>query len=128
MTDSDDSEETDDRHAADTTDTELVPSTEKPDDGREHIEMLRETIDRNRGHGWEHYRERYRFTIVDDGTVRISKRGSNADSERAVETAVDHVVTVEAGVAVGCNCFMAGRRFTSERCRHMRAVDTHPRL
>lgn len=97
-----------------------------PDRGREHIEVLRETIDRNRNHDWEGYREQYRFTVVDDGRVRLSPLGAEPTAGRAVETAVDHVVDVEGGVAVDCNCFVARRRFDRKRCRHMRAVDAHP--
>jgi hypothetical protein len=99
------------------------PDDADPDRGREHIEVLRETLDRTHGRDWAAYRDRYRFTVVGDGRVRLSALGGG---ERAVETSVDHVVTVEDGGAVGCNCHTARTR--DRRCRHMRAVDSHPRL
>jgi hypothetical protein len=101
---------------------------ETPDEGREHIETLRETIDRNRNFDWEAYRERYRFTVVDDGTVRVSRIGEKAASARAVEHAVDHVVTLAGGSVVDCNCHIARRPVGRKSCRHMRAVESHPRL
>jgi hypothetical protein len=99
---------------------------DNPDRGREHIEVLKETIDRNRDSDWERYGERYRFTVVGDGRVRVSAVDRESTPGRAMETTVDHVVSVEGGVAVGCNCFAARRRFDRQSCRHMRAVDAHP--
>lgn len=68
-----------------------------PDRGREHIEVLKETIDRNRGLGWEDYRERYRFVVVDDGRIRLSPTDRKSTPGRALERGVDHVVEVEGG-------------------------------
>lgn len=102
-----------------------------PDEGREHIETLRETIDRNRNFDWEAYRERYRFTVVDDGTVRVSRvdeRSTETAFVRAVEHGVDHVVTLEGGSVVDCDCHVARRPVGRKSCRHMRAVESHPRL
>ena len=99
-----------------------------PDRGREHIEVLRETIDRTRRPDWAAYRDRYRFTLVNEGTVRLSPVEDGQGSKRAVETAVEHVVTLEGGVAVGCNCHSARRPDRRGACRHMRAVDAHPYL
>jgi len=109
-------------------DGDAADDDHNPDRGREHIEVLKETIDRNRDDDWERYRERYRFTVVDDGRVRVSAVGREPTPGRAMETAVDHVVSVEGGAAVDCNCFAARRRFDRQSCRHMRAVDAHPFL
>lgn len=100
-----------------------------PDRGREHIAVLRETIDRNRNFGWETYCEQYRFTLVDDGTVRLSQKDDSAThATSAVATEADHIVTLDGGVVVDCNCYIAQRRFDQKPCRHMRAVRSHPRL
>ena len=99
-----------------------------PDAGREHIEVLKETIDRNTDAGCDDYRDRYRFTLVDDGRVRLSRRHDGEEPRNAVETGVDHVVRLEDGRAVSCNCHSAQRYLGRETCRHMRAVDAHPRL
>lgn len=109
-------------------DTHDGDTVDDPDRGREHIEVLKETIDRNRDDDWERYRERYRFTVVDDGRVRVSAVDQEPTPGRAMETTVDHVVSVEGGVAADCNCFAARRRFDPQSCRHMRAVDAHPFL
>ncbi|EJN58773.1 hypothetical protein [Halogranum rubrum] len=112
-----------------TDDASETPET--PDEGREHIETLRETIDRNRNFDWEAYRERYRFTLVADGAVRVSRVDAEAAetaSARAVEHGVDHVVTLASGRAVDCNCHVARRPVGQKSCRHMRAVESHPRL
>lgn len=99
-----------------------------PDRGREHIEVLRETVDRNRDRDWADYRERFSFTVVDDGTVLLSPVDAAAETGSAVEREVTHRVTVDGGSAVDCNCHVAQRPFDRRACRHMRAVDAHPRL
>jgi hypothetical protein len=99
-----------------------------PDRGREHIEVLRETVDRNRDRDWADYRDRFSFTVVDDGTVLLSPADEADPTGSAVEREVTHTVTVEGGTAVDCNCHVAQRPFDRQDCRHMRAVDTHPRL
>lgn len=98
-----------------------------PDRGREHIELLRETIDRNRNLDWEDYRERCRFTLVDNGMVRVSPATERSDSDRAIERERDHVVELDGDVVVSCDCHTA-RRSRGRECRHMRAVEAHPRL
>ena len=103
-------------------------SPEYPDVGREHIEVLKETIDRNIDADWSDYRDRYRFTLVDDGRVRISRRHDGEEPRNAVETGVAHVVQLEGGEPVSCNCHSAQRYLGRETCRHMRAVAAHPRL
>ena len=99
-----------------------------PDRGREHIEVLRETVDRNRDRDWADYRERFSFTVVDDGTVLLSPTAEPDTTGAAVEQEVTHTVTVDGGTPVDCNCHVAQRPFDPRSCRHMRAVDTHPRL
>jgi len=99
-----------------------------PDRGREHIEVLRETVDRNRDRGWADYRERFSFTVVDDGTVLVSPADEAGETGPAVEREVTHTVAVDGGAAVDCNCHAAQRPFDPRGCRHMRAVDAHPRL
>ena len=96
-------------------------------DTRAHIEVLRETIDRNRDRGWEGYRTAFSFEVIDDGRIRVSMTGEpEATSPVAAET--DHVVAVEMGRAVDCDCHVAQRPVGQASCRHMRAVDAHPRL
>jgi hypothetical protein len=107
------------------TDTEAEDDS---DGGREHIEVLRETVDRNRDRDWADYRERFSFTIVDDGTVLLSPAAETDETASAVEREVTHTVTVDDGTAVDCNCHVAQRPFDRQSCRHMRAVDSHPRL
>jgi hypothetical protein len=99
-----------------------------PDRGREHIEVLRETVDRNRDRDWADYRERFSFTVVDDGTVLLSPVDEADTTGAAVEREVTHTVTVDGGAAVDCNCHVAQRPLDRQPCRHMRAVDAHPRL
>lgn len=99
-----------------------------PDRGREHIEVLRETVDRNRDRDWAEYRERFLFTVVDDGTVVLSPADEADETRPAVEQEVTHTVTLDRGTAVDCNCHVAQRPFDRQSCRHMRAVDAHPRL
>lgn len=99
-----------------------------PDAGREHLEVLKETIDRNRDQDWTHYRETYEFTLLDDGLVRISTVGETEPSATPIETENDHIVTLDGGKATDCNCHIAQRIFDRKPCRHMRAVDFHPQL
>jgi len=79
-----------------------------------------ETIDRNSDSGWDDYRESFEFTLIDDATVRVSR----PDESRAV----DHLVELADGRAASCDCFTARRPSRGESCRHVRAVDAHPRL
>lgn len=97
------------------------------DEGRKHIEVLKETIDRNRDLEWDTYREQYEFTLVSDGEVRLSMLDEES-ADSPVETEVDHVVELDKGTAVDCSCHIAQRPFGRESCRHMRAVDSHPQL
>lgn len=96
-------------------------------DTREHIEVLRETIDRNRDREWDNYREEFSFEVIDDGEVRVSTV-DDTEATTAIEVEPDHVVAVEMGRAVDCDCHIAQRPFGRESCRHMRAVDAHPHL
>lgn len=98
-----------------------------PDASREHIEVLRETIDRNQDREWHNYREEFSFELIDDGKVRVSME-ADAEGRSPVEVETDHVVEVEMEGAVGCDCHIAQRPFGRESCRHMRAVDAHPHL
>jgi hypothetical protein len=99
-----------------------------PDAGREHIEVLKETIDRNKNQGWTHYQEIYEFTLLDDGLVRISVIDKTDPSASPIETETDHIVILDGGRAADCNCHIAQRVFDQKSCRHMRAVDTNPQL
>lgn len=106
----------------------MTDAGDDPDRGREHIEVLRETVDRNREREWADYRERFLFTLVDDGTVVVAPAEEADGTAPAVEQEVTHTVTVAGGSAADCNCHVAQRPFDSRACRHMRAVDAHPRL
>ena len=109
-----------------------------PDRGREHLEVLRETIARNRDLGWEEYDESYTFTVLDDDTIRVSAAdhgggegngGRDGDGiDRPIQREVDHVVSLENGRVADCNCHVAQRPVGRPSCRHMRAVEAHPRL
>jgi len=107
----------------------MTDGNDDPDSnaGREHIEVLRETIDRNRNREWHSYREEFSFELIDDGTIRVSMV-ADAEGKSPVEVETDHVVEVEMGAAVDCDCHIAQRPFGRESCRHMRAVDAHPHL
>jgi len=96
-------------------------------DVREHIEVLRETIDRNHDRNWDNYRTEFDFELIGDGAVRVSV-ATDTENTSPVETETDHVVTVEMRRAVDCDCHIAQRPFGRESCRHMRAVDAHPHL
>jgi hypothetical protein len=111
-----------------------------PDRGREHLEVLRETIARNRDLDWEEYDENYAFTVLGDGTIRVSaaddgggEGSGNGDRKEdgidyPIEQEVDHVVTLEGGQVADCNCHVAQQPVGRPSCRHMRAVEAHPRL
>ncbi|MFC6718076.1 hypothetical protein ACFQGT_10595 [Natrialbaceae archaeon GCM10025810] len=101
---------------------------EHPDRGREHLEVIRETIDRNSERDWDYYRENYTFTLLDEGRVRVSSIIDTESVDSPIVTEVDHVVTIDAGTPVTCNCHIARRPIDRKPCRHMRAVDAHPRL
>jgi hypothetical protein len=94
--------------------------------GREHIEVLAETIDRNNDRDWAAYRERYMFTLVNDGTVRISAK--DTESSSSFDANDDHFVSLIRGRVAECDCYIARRSFSERSCRHMRAVEAHPRL
>lgn len=95
-------------------------SDERRSEERPDIEVLMETIDRNSDSEWEDYRESFEFTLVDDATVRVSR----PDEKREV----DHLVELADGRAARCDCFTARRPSGDGSCRHVRAVDAHPRL
>jgi hypothetical protein len=99
-----------------------------PDAGREHLEVLKETIDRNKNQGWTHYQKIYKFTLLDDSLVRISVIDKTDPSASPIETETDHIVILDGGKASGCNCHIAQRAFDQKSCRHMRAVDANPQL
>jgi hypothetical protein len=84
---------------------------------RKHIQVLRETIDRNRNLDWENYRAGHEFTLIGDSKVKVSQPNEG-----------DYVVAVDPTGAVDCDCYISTRPFGRKSCRHMRAVDAHPRL
>lgn len=94
--------------------------TDDSDSIRKDIQILTETIDRNLDRDWEEYRERHEFTIVSDGRVLVS----SSDDEHDVE----YEVRIDEAGAVDCDCYVASRPTGGDSCRHMRAVDAHPRL
>ncbi len=100
---------------------------ENPDAGREHLDVIKEAIDRNSDREWRDYRERYEFVLIDDGLVCITPTDDET-ATRPIETEADHVVTLDSGAAVDCNCHVARRPHDRGSCRHMRAVDAHPQL
>lgn len=93
--------------------------------GRERLDMLRETIDRNADRDWEDYRERYEFTVLGDGLIRVSPTVGPNDTANPIETESDQLVTV-GDTTVNCDCHVAQRSVGN--CRHVRAVEAHPRL
>lgn len=93
---------------------------ERPPGERPEVEVLLETIDRNRDRDWESYRASFEFTLIGESRVRLAR----PDEAREV----DHVVRLTGGRAASCDCFSARRDAGGMSCRHMRAVDAHPRL
>lgn len=91
------------------------PSTNRRSPSRE---LVTEAIDRNHHKTWSEYAETFEFTIRDDGVVGVST--SESDRERRV--------TVVGGAAVACTCYSHRNAIGRTDCRHMRAVDAHPRL
>jgi len=87
---------------------------------RRDIQILRETIDRNLDLGWEDYRNGHEFKLIADGKVRVSQPEEENEN--------DYVVELDEHGAADCDCFVATRPFGGDSCRHMRAVDSHPRL
>ena len=87
---------------------------------RKDIQVLRETIDRNRDLDWKNYRDGHEFTLIGDSKVKVSQ--PNEENEG------DYVVEMDRTGAVDCDCYIATRPFGRKPCRHMRAVDAHPRL
>lgn len=86
----------------------------------EGIQVVRETIDRNKDRNWEEYRKTHKFTLLKDGKVRVAQPDEKNEGE--------HVVEIDRTGAVDCDCYIAMRPFGKKPCRHMRAVDAHPRL
>ncbi|WP_122088183.1 hypothetical protein [Halalkalicoccus subterraneus] len=82
-------------------------------------EMLLETIDRNKRRTWTEYAERFQFTLRGDELVEMTA----ADDDERTAT-----VTLAGGRAVTCSCYSHATAFGRTDCRHMRAVDAHPRL
>jgi len=87
---------------------------------RRDIQILRETIDRNLDLGWEDYRDGHEFKLIADGTVQVSQPDEENEN--------DYTVELDGTDAVDCDCFVATRPFGGDSCRHMRAVNSHPRL
>ena len=87
---------------------------------RKDVQVLYETIDRNKERDWADYADEYEFTLVSDGVVSVEKPDGKDGGRYQVELG-------ETG-AVDCNCFIASRPSQNRSCRHMRAVDLHPRL
>lgn len=81
-------------------------------------EVLREAIDRNRRTRWTEYAETFDFTIRDDGVVAVS----------SAENGREQLVELSGGTAVSCSCYSHRDAVGRDDCRHMRAVDAHPRL
>lgn len=81
-------------------------------------EVITEAIDRNRHKTWGEYAEMFEFTIHDDAVVRVATS----------ESGREQLVTVAGGTAVACTCYSHREAVGRDDCRHMRAVDAHPRL
>lgn len=97
-------------------------TTDDTDAVRKDLQILYETIARNRERDWSDYRDSHEFRLVADGVVRVAKSDPDSDDDGVYR------VRVDGDGAVGCDCFVASRRFDDQPCRHMRAVDAHPRL
>ncbi|EMA59572.1 hypothetical protein [Halorubrum lipolyticum] len=94
--------------------------TDDTEEVRRDIQILRETIDRNLDLGWEDYRGGHEFKLIADGKVQVSQSEEENES--------DYVVELDKTGAIDCDCFVATRPLGGDSCRHMRAVDSHPRL
>lgn len=81
-------------------------------------ELVTEAIDRNHHKDWSEYAETFEFTIQGDGVVAVS----------TVSNDREQWVTVSKGAAVSCTCYSHREGVGRDDCRHMRAVDAHPRL
>lgn len=81
-------------------------------------EVLTEAIDRNHRKGWDEYAQTFDFTITTDAVVRVA----------AVENGREQTVELAGGTAVSCTCYSHREAAERDDCRHMRAVDAHPRL
>jgi len=104
---------------------------ENPSKGREHVEVIAETIDRNRDRDWEEYKNDYEYTLISDGRVLVTPVDESEDAEspeNSLSAEIDYTVELSGGKAVGCNCHIARRPIDPKGCRHMRAVNAHPKL
>lgn len=81
-------------------------------------EVLREAIDRNRQKRWDEYAKTFNFTICDDGLVEVS----------SAKNGREQLVELSEGAAIACTCYSHREAVGRDDCRHMRAVDAHPRL
>lgn len=81
-------------------------------------EVLMEAIDRNRQKSWKEYAETFDFTIDGDAVVEVS----------SPEDGREEMVELSGGTAVACTCYSHQEAVERKDCRHMRAVDAHPRL
>lgn len=82
-------------------------------------DILREAIDRNKRRTPEEYLDRFRFTLCGDGAVQVTARKADAETR---------TVTLSGGTADTCDCHAHVWGVGRTDCRHMRAVDAHPRL
>lgn len=81
-------------------------------------EILSEAIDRNRQKHWTEYAETFDFAIRDDGVIEVSTS----------ENGQGRLVELSGGAAIACTCYSHREAVGRDDCRHMRAVDAHPRL
>lgn len=97
-------------------------TTDDTESVRKDLQILYETIDRNRERDWPDYRDTHEFKLVSDGVVRVAKSTPESEDDGVYHVRVDGDGPIE------CDCFVASRRFDDQSCRHMRAVAAHPRL
>ena len=99
----------------------------RPDDAFEHLQVVKETIDRNLEKSWERYEKEYEFVVIDDGAIKVAK-DPDSEGESALTQGEVYVVETQNGTPTDCTCYIARRPFDPRSCRHMRAVDAHPLL
>lgn len=82
-------------------------------------EEVLETIDRNKPNTWDRYSVLFRFVLSGDGIVRVTSRRNDTGT---------YTVELSGGTASGCTCRSTDIGVGEIGCRHMRAVNAHPRL
>ena len=70
-------------------------TTDDTDAVRKDLQILYETIARNRERDWSDYRDSHEFRLVADGVVRVAKSDSDSDDDGVYRVRVDGDGAVE---------------------------------